>query len=393
MKIAINAVSAKRGGSVTYLQNMLPVLREKLDGAGKDRVVVWRPEGQTADARWPDGIEYRQDAVATGGVGAVGSTLGRLWFDQVSLPLTLRSEGFDILFSSANFGPLRVGSHHVLLVRNAAYFDSVYLGRVRSPRVLAYYTLQRLLTLRCIETADAILFPTVAMRDLVARHTGSVGSNWSVAHYGTRHDLFRPSGGQPPTLHKRVELLNVSLYCDQKNLGTLMGAVEQLHAEMPERFRLTLTAGFGQEWMTNDPYFPRFVEERKVYQRLHGQGVVRDADWSRYGSLPALYHSSDIFVFPSYTESFGHPLVEAMAAGLPIVAADVPSSRELCGDAAVYFPPFDVRACAESLRQVADNPALAGELRAKATARATEFTWERHVSELMRAMGMASSSG
>jgi glycosyltransferase involved in cell wall biosynthesis len=391
MKIAINAVSAKRGGSVTYLQNMLPVLREKLGGVERDQVVVWRPEGQTADARWPAGIEYRQDAAATGGVGAVGSTLGRLWFDQVSLPRTLRSEGFDVLFSSANFGPLRVGSRHVLLVRNAAYFDSVYLGRVRAARVLAYYTLQRLLTLRCIETADAVLFPTFAMRDLVASHTGSVGSNWSVAPYGTRHDLFRSNGGRPLAQRKHVELLNVSLYCDQKNLGTLMGAVELLQAETPERFRLTLTAGFGQDWMSNDPYFPRFVEERTVYQRLHERGVVRDADWSRYGSLPALYHSSDIFVFPSYTESFGHPLVEAMAAGLAIVAADVPSSRELCGDAAVYFSPFDVRACADALRKVADSPVLAGELRAKAIARAAEFTWERHVSELTRAMGMASS--
>jgi glycosyltransferase involved in cell wall biosynthesis len=119
--------------------------------------------------------------------------------------------------------------------------------------------------------------------------------------------------------------------------------------------------------------------------------VVRDVDWSRYGSLPALYHSSDIFVFSSYTESFGHPLVEAMAAGLPIVAADVPSSRELCGDAAVYFAPFDVRACADALRKVADSPELAADLRAKATVRATEFTWERHVCELMRAMGMAAS--
>ena len=213
---------------------------------------------------------------------------------------------------------MRVGGRHVLLVRNAAYFDSVYLGRVRAPRVLAYYTLQRLLTLRCIDAADAILFPTFAMRDLVARHTGRVGSNWTVAPYGTRHDLFRPNGSSTTATRERVELLNVSLYCDQKNLGTLMGAVEVLHAEAPQRFRLSLTAGFGQDWMAGDPYFPRFVQERAVYERLHAKGVVRDADWSRYGSLPALYHASDIFVFPSYTESFGHPLVEAMAAGLPL---------------------------------------------------------------------------
>jgi glycosyltransferase involved in cell wall biosynthesis len=386
MKLAINAVSAKRGGAVTYLQNMLSVLRAQLD-PGHDEVVVWRPEGQTADARWPEGIEYRQEAAATGGVGAVGGMASRLWFDQVALPWTLRSEGFDVLFSSANFGPLLVGARHVLLVRNTAYFDSVYLSRVNAPRVTAYYTLQRLLTLRCIEAADAVLFPSSAMRDLAATHTGGVRPNWTVAHYGTRHDLFRRTGAPRAIGSGPVELLNVSLYCDQKNLGTLMRAVEKLHAKRPDRFKLTLTAGFGQSWMENDPYFPRFVEERALYRKLHDLDVARDSDWTRYGSLPALYHASDIFVFPSYTESFGHPLVEAMAAGLPIVAADVPSSRELCGDAAVYFAPFDVNACAEALQRVADDPALAAELGARGARRALDFTWEGHVKQLVRAMG------
>ena len=391
MKLAINAVSAKRGGAVTYLQNMLSILRKQLDQGARDQVVVWRPEGQTADARWPEGIEYRQAAAATGGVGAVGGTLSRLWFDQVVLPKTLWSEGFDVLFSSANFGPLVAGSRHVLLVRNAAYFDSVYLGRVNAPRVLAYYTLQRLLTLRCIDAADVVLFPSRAMMDLVATHTGGARPNWNVAHYGTRHDLFRPREPRPPRRDGPIDLLNVSLYCDQKNLGTLMRAVEHLHRTAPNRFRMTLTAGFEQNWMANDPYFPRFIEERDLYQRLHAEHVVRDADWTRYGSLPALYHSSDIFVFPSYTESFGHPLLEAMAAGLPIVAANVPSSRELCGDAALYFEPFDTRACAETLLTLAEDPALAAELGARAAARALDFTWERHVRELVHAFGVSPS--
>jgi glycosyltransferase involved in cell wall biosynthesis len=387
MKVAINAVSAKRGGAVTYLQNVLPCLRRQIVGSRTPELVVWRSETPTGEVAWPDGVEYRSDAAATGGAGAKGNTLSRLYFDQVRLPRVLRAEGFDALFSSANFGPLRIERHHVLLVRNAAYFDPVFLGRLDSARARAHYTLQRWLTLRCIEAADVVLFPSQAMLDLVAMHTGGPAQNWRVVHYGTRHDLFRPDAPAPsPPAKKPVQLLNVSLYCDQKNLGTLLRAMRRLEGESPGGYRLTLTAGFAQDWLENDPYFPRFVEERDLYRRLHSTQVATDTDWSRYGSLPALYRASDVFVFPSYTESFGHPLLEAMAAGLPVVAADVPSSRELCGDAAVYFAPFDVRACADAIRRVGEDVELTGELRRRGAGRVAQFTWERHAAELARAL-------
>src|SRR5580700_5912645 len=100
MKIAINAVSAKRGGAVTYMQNMLPVLRERLGAPERTKLVVWRTETQTGDDTWPQGIEYRCDRPGTGIRDAVGGVTRRLWFDQVQLPRLLRSEGFDTLFSS-----------------------------------------------------------------------------------------------------------------------------------------------------------------------------------------------------------------------------------------------------------------------------------------------------
>ena len=59
-----------------------------------------------------------------------------------------------------------------------------------------------------------------------------------------------------------------------------------------------------------------------------------------------------MFVFPSLVESFGHPLVEAMAAGLPIAASDIPVHREVCGDAAIYFDPFDPNELADRIESL-----------------------------------------
>ena len=57
-----------------------------------------------------------------------------------------------------------------------------------------------------------------------------------------------------------------------------------------------------------------------------------------YSLLHQVYRECDIYVTPAYAESFAHPLVEAMASGLPIVASDLAVHREICQDAAIYFP-------------------------------------------------------
>jgi glycosyltransferase involved in cell wall biosynthesis len=386
MQIAINAVSAKRGGAVTYLRNVLPELRRQLGGSGNHHIVVWRGAASTAGEPWPEGVEYREDTAATGGEGAKGGSLRRLWFDQVTLPSRLRTDGVDALFSSANFAPLRSVCRQVLLVRNPIYFDHTFMSRVKAPKVRAYYRFQRWLTLRSMAASDVVLFPTQGMLDMVMTHMRSARPNCYVAHYGTRHDLFHPARERERDDKKPVRLLHVSFYSDQKNLGTLLKALSFLDEQEAGRYRLRLNAGFEQEWLGRSPYFPHFRAEQALYTELKARGVAEDGDWQAYGTLPDVYRDADLFVFPSYTESFGHPLVEAMASGLPIVAADAPVNRELCGDGAVYFPPFDVMACAEAIRQVSADAALRKQLSARAQERAPEFSWDRHVSILLRAL-------
>lgn len=386
MKLAINAISAKRGGSVTYLQNVLPELRTQLSDREESQVIVWRGPAQTGDTKWPGGIEYREDAGASGTSGAVGGIVKRLWFDQVDLPRRLRHDGADLLFSSANYGPLLSPCPQVLLIRNPVYFDPIFLARMPL-RVRPYHAFQRRLTLACMDRSDVCLFPTQAMLELVRHSTGTSPDNWIVAHYGTRHDLFRVK--EDIGVGKPVRLLNVSLYSDQKNFGTLLRATMILQRRRPGGFRLALTAGFHQDWLGKSAFFPNFGQEQALYRELHSIDAVADVDWKIYSTLPDLYRNSDIFVFPSYTESFGHPLVEAMASGLPIVAADVPTNRELCGDAAVYFSPFDADQCANMIERVAEDLALRSRLRQMAPTRAAGFTWREHVRKLVLAFDLA----
>lgn len=107
---------------------------------------------------------------------------------------------------------------------------------------------------------------------------------------------------------------------------------------------------------------------------VHGDvrllGYVSDTD------LAALYRHAACFVLPSLYEGFGLPALEAMANGCPVVAARAGSIPEVCGDAALYFDPYNPASLARALRQVADDPVLRDDLRARGKARLPNYTWQ-----------------
>ena len=93
--------------------------------------------------------------------------------------------------------------------------------------------------------------------------------------------------------------------------------------------------------------------------------------------LNALYASATLFAFPSLHEGFGLPVLEAMAAGCPVVASDIPAVREVAGDAAVLVPPADTGAWAEALSRVLESPSLQADLAGAGRRRAALFSWSK----------------
>jgi glycosyltransferase involved in cell wall biosynthesis len=91
--------------------------------------------------------------------------------------------------------------------------------------------------------------------------------------------------------------------------------------------------------------------------------------------LAAAYRGASLFVFLSRIEGFGLPPLEAMASGIPVVASNVSSMPEVCGDAAWLVAPDDVDGAAEAIAQTLTQPQVASRLAAAGYKRARQFTW------------------
>jgi len=118
--------------------------------------------------------------------------------------------------------------------------------------------------------------------------------------------------------------------------------------------------------------------EEAVAASPHGERIRR-LGWVDTNARAALLRAATVLAYPSRYEGFGLPPLEAMAAGTPVVATDVPAVAETCADGALLVPPGDTNALAGALARVVANPEVAGDLARRGEARAREFTWERTV--------------
>jgi glycosyltransferase involved in cell wall biosynthesis len=179
-----------------------------------------------------------------------------------------------------------------------------------------------------------------------------------VVHHGIRKLAY------PPIAREKM-ILNVGAIQTRKNLLRLVEAFETVDPS----YRLVLAGsqGFGA------PEILARIEKSLARERISVLGYVSNAD------LAAWYARATVFAFPSLDEGFGMPVLEAMAAGTPVVASNSSALPEVAGDAALLVDPEDTEALAAALRSLIERKSLQGELSSRGSQRAGIFTWENAV--------------
>ncbi|MBT3917555.1 MAG: glycosyltransferase family 4 protein [Rhodospirillaceae bacterium] len=369
MRVLVNALSARKGGIVTYTNNLLAAFQKR----GIDINIAVSEDFET---------EYDQ-SISRLNVARF-SPLQRLIWEQTSWRKFVKNYNPDILFSSANFGLLNCPVNQILLLREGGLFDPFYLANMTAPlgvwNGINRYFRRRLMLLSAM-SANQIITPTKAMRDMVSLWHPEITEKCSVNPYGTINDAFKPRTDQRKWREDGVcRLIYVSVYYPHKVPRLLCQAVDQLiETGFDCHATITMAPSEFAEMQGSD------LDEVIVSDAAR-RGIVSLGNY-KYDDLPELYRSQDVFVFPSVSETFGHPMAEAMSSGLPVVVADTPVNREICGDAALYFEPFSVTGLVDCIQQLDGDKNLRDSLPKIGRERALErFGWEDHVDRLIETM-------
>ncbi len=375
----INALAASAGGGLTYIRNVVPQIAEMEDV--KATVLL--------ASQFVCELTGSSKNINVVGRNVSSNPALRFLTEQRIVPDLIRSCGADVLLSTGNFTVMQSPVPQILLSRNSLYTSRDFARDLRSRgdyRLWLDNEVKSAFARRSIQTADLVVAPSEAFAQELRLWTGKPVA---AIHHGFDPRVF--AGDPSPLPHDVQERLNVrndavrllfvSLYNYYRNFETLLGAMPLLKRKLqPRAIVLLLTCNLAAK--TNSSGY-RSENAAALVQQLGLGSEVVELGAVPYRMLHHLYRAANIYVTPAYAESFAHPLVEAMASGLPIVASDLAVHREVCGDAASYFNRFSPQEFADRVLELVASPQTASEMSERGRQRAAVFSWKKHVEQII----------
>ncbi|WOJ90321.1 glycosyltransferase family 1 protein [Methylocapsa polymorpha] len=276
---------------------------------------------------------------------------GPLW-DQLILPFA--SQG--VLLSLCNMGPL-VAANHIVCIHDV----NILLAPESYSRAFrAYYRIiGPPLARRAVRVATVSSFSARMLSEFGLCRPEKV----SVIPNGHEHvRRWRPSLSRYAATEakRRPFVFVLGSRARHKNVAILLSIAK----EIDELGLDILMAGAPCHTFSA-------IEAQPAPENVRFLGFVSDDD------LAALYQTALCFAFPSLTEGFGLPALEALALGCPVIASNAASLPEVCGDAALYADPTSPRDWLDQIKRLQSEPDLAQSLRAKGPGQAKRFSWAK----------------
>lgn len=299
----------------------------------------------------------------------------RLW-TQVRMSIEMLRRPPDVLFIPAHVFPFIHPKRTVMTVHDVAavrfpkayswfeWWYSLYIARAAMERLWKIIVPSQF-------TADEIadLTSVSSAKNVYVIHHGFDESYEKSIHWKQRDAIKKKYGIEKPFM------LFVGRLETKKNTLALIRAFTYIKKKHDISLVLIGKPGHGYGSVA-----------RAIARHPHRADIIRPG-WVRQDDMPTLMSAASSFVFPSYYEGFGIPVIEAMAAGVPVVAAEGSSLQEVGGDAATYINPTKPRAIADAVCRLLDDTVLAKKMIKKGKERVHAFSWTkcaRQTDEVLR---------
>jgi glycosyltransferase involved in cell wall biosynthesis len=295
-----------------------------------------------------------------------------LTWDQLAVPAAVRRHGIDLLFNPKYSIPLGASCPSVWVCHGLDWYVMPWASK------MVDRLSHRFLVPRYAARADAIIAVSEVTRQHVMEYL-PVPPERVVTVYSGVDDVFRNPLDDARLRQIRAKyslperfLLYAGAIYPPKNFTRLVRAYATVG---PSRGIPLVVAGGENRFLSED--------ELREPERLGITQWVRWPGWVEQEELAGFYALAEALLLPSLFESCGLPVLEAMAAGCPVVTAGRYGTKELAEGAAVLVDPDSVESIAEGIQRVLDDAAVRAELVAAGRVRSSEFRWRRCATETL----------
>jgi glycosyltransferase involved in cell wall biosynthesis len=360
MQVAINLLTDdpdNPSGAHWFWTRIIPEMAKRLDESERFHLLVSDRSRPTHEGYGPN-VDYLRFPWSNENPSM------RTLSEHLLTPFKLPPAGIDV-FSTLLAPVVKPAPGLVVHIKTMHAFTEP--GAIRLPNRIY----RRLSYPRTARVADAVIINSESLRAEVDRYLEVDPAKVHLIPEAVDHDIFRPGDQDEAKERLRRDhgvtkpfVLFVSSLWRYKNCGGLIRAFAAAKSELGDRQLVVVGPGRDEEYA---------AELRALAASL---GVADDIVW--VGGVPNeetvhFYRAADVFVYPSFNETFGLPILEAMAAGCPVVTSDTTAMPETAGGAALLADPRDPESIAGALVE-ACGPANT-RLRQAGPVRAGEFTW------------------
>jgi glycosyltransferase involved in cell wall biosynthesis len=276
----------------------------------------------------------------------------RILWEQTILPLEAARYRLDVLFNPGFSAPIFTRCPNVTTIHD--------LQHKRHPEYFRWFDLPfwKLLVWAAIHRSRALIAVSQATRKDILRYYKIPEASVHVIYHGADQELFTLRRTQTDPL-----LLCVSTLHPHKNLERLIRAFAK--TPRPEKLVLAGVKGFRTKEIES------LVAELKLEDRVQITG------WISREELLGLFARARAFIYPSTFEGFGMPVLEALAAGIPVACSRIPPLEEVAGEAALYFDPLNEQEIETALGRILTDQALRSRLEKAGPQQADPFRWSK----------------